>query len=296
MAARAIGRNSILPKISQYAAKPAAGRKKEGTMGAISQVEMSAVTSAYDTTKTQKTKDAEKTSKIGTNYGRTIGEPQLSEKAAEYYEKLQSKFGNMDFILVSKDMKETAKAQAASYANPNRMVVLIDEEKIERMATDEAYRQKYEAIISNGANQLSQIKIQMGPAASGVKAFGMQVQDNRASFFAVMDKSFAQQRERIAEKREEKKEAKKLAEKKAEKKEAKKALEEKRKASREEGKAAAEKKVERDTIQWEDTTTITTSSAEDLVKQIQNLYYQWMSDSMQTDAEKLVGQNFDIRS
>lgn len=52
---------------------------------------------------------------------------------------MKSKFGNMDFILVSKDMKEQAKAMASSFANPNKMVVLIDEEKLERMATDEAF-------------------------------------------------------------------------------------------------------------------------------------------------------------
>ena len=72
--------------------------------------------------------------------GKTIGQPKLSEKAAKYYEELKSKYKNMDFILVSKDMKEMAKANAGSFANPQKMVVLIDEEKIERMAEDEKYR------------------------------------------------------------------------------------------------------------------------------------------------------------
>jgi hypothetical protein len=54
----------------------------------------------------------------------------------------------MDFILVSKDMKEMAKANAGSFANPNKMVVLIDEEKIERMAVDEQYRKQYESVIA----------------------------------------------------------------------------------------------------------------------------------------------------
>ena len=35
----------------------------------------------------------------------------------------------MDFILVSKEQKANAQANAASYANGNKMVVLIDEEK-----------------------------------------------------------------------------------------------------------------------------------------------------------------------
>ena len=64
------------------------------------------------------------------NYGKTIGKPQLSDKAQEYYKELKKKFSNMDFILVSSDMKDVAKARAASYANPNKLVVLIDEEKL----------------------------------------------------------------------------------------------------------------------------------------------------------------------
>ena len=38
----------------------------------------------------------------------------------------------MNFILVSEDQKEYAKAQASNYANANNMVVLIDEDKIEQ--------------------------------------------------------------------------------------------------------------------------------------------------------------------
>ena len=57
----------------------------------------------------------------------------------------------MNFILVSEDQKENAKANAAGYANSNNMVVLIDEDKIERMASDENYRKQYEGIIANAA-------------------------------------------------------------------------------------------------------------------------------------------------
>ena len=38
-------------------------------------------------------------------YGTVIGDVELSDKAKDYYNKLKAKFGNMDFILVSKDMK-----------------------------------------------------------------------------------------------------------------------------------------------------------------------------------------------
>ena len=106
------------------------------------------------TKKPEETEPVKKT-QVG---GKTIGKPELSEEAAKYYEQLKKKYGNLDFILVSKDQKEFAKATASKYANPNKMVVLIDEEKIERMAEDEDYRKQYEGIISKGASGLSQLK------------------------------------------------------------------------------------------------------------------------------------------
>ena len=161
---------------------------------------------AQNTTKTQKEETgATRQSSQTKNYGKTIGEPKLSDEAAKYYDQLKSKFGNMDFILVSKDMKEQAKAMASSFANPNKMVVLIDEEKLERMATDEAFRNKYEGIIANAKSGLSQLKQSIG-SSQQVKGYGMLLNDGgNASFFAVIDKSLAAQRERIEKKSAEKK-------------------------------------------------------------------------------------------
>lgn len=70
-----------------------------------------------------------KVSKTNGNYGKTIGNAKLSEEGAKYYQELKKKYSNMDFILVSKEQKANAQANAASYANGNKMVVLIDEEK-----------------------------------------------------------------------------------------------------------------------------------------------------------------------
>ena len=151
--------------------------------------------------------------------GKTIGNPKLSEKAARYYEQLKKKFSNMDFILVSEDQKEAAKAQAASYANASRMVVLIDEAKIERMAEDEAYRKQYEGVISGAGSKLLQMKSSLTASGAQVKGYGMQVNDGGlTSFFAVLKKSSADQKTRIDKQKEKTKSEKKAAEKKAEKK------------------------------------------------------------------------------
>lgn len=202
--------------------------------------------------------------------GRTIGKVKLSDEAAKYYEELKSKYSNMEFVLVSSDMKEQAKAHAASFANPSKMVVLIDEEKIERMATDVEYRKQYESIISNAANSLSQLASKAENGNSGILSYGMQVNDDgTASFFAVIDKSLAAQRERIEEKAEEN-----LKEKKAERKE--------------QEKERLEKFGERDTV------TIKASSVEELIKKIDDLNMEIRSDNVRTAEEQNIGMNFDF--
>ena len=183
-----------------------------------------AVYSKSETTKTDETSGKKKVS------GQTIGNPQLSEKASKYYEQLKKKYSNMNFILVSEDQKENAKANAAGYANSNNMVVLIDEDKIERMASDEDYRKQYDGIIAPAASRFSQLASSLSATGTSVKGFGMQVNDNgTASYFAVLEKSSAAQKERIEKKAAEKKEAKKTAQKKAEKKKNEERLEKKRK-------------------------------------------------------------------
>lgn len=229
-----------------------------------------------------------KAKKKSNNYGRTIGSPTLSEEGQKYYEELKKKYGNMEFILVSSDMKEQAKAQAASYANPVKTVVLIDEEKIERMATDENYRKQYEGIISNAASGISQLKKSLESSGAKVKGYGMQVgSGGLTSFFAVLEKSSAAQRERINKKAADKKAEKKAAEKKAERKEAKERLEEKRTGGKE--KPA-------DSTYGSDTVTITANSIEELIQKINDYTFIDRSNQVRTEEEKAVGQYFDFRS
>lgn len=214
-------------------------------------------------------------------YGKTVGEPKLSEKAAEYYKELKQKYGNMEFILVSKDMKQQAQANAASFASATKQVVLIDEEKIERMAVDADYRKKYEGIISGATTQLQQMAESIGKTNTNVKTFGVQINDGgNTSFFAVVDKSLAVQRERIEEKREEKREAKKAEAKKETKKRYEERLEEKR--------TDKARKTEDDTV------TISASSIEELMHKINDYAFSLMSDNVQTDAERKVGQHIDF--
>ena len=213
-----------------------------------------------------------------TDYGRTVGEPKLSDKAAEYYEGLKKKFGNMDFILVSADQKENAKAMASSYANPHRMVVLIDEEKIERMAADENYRAKYEGLIANAASGLSAMKSKLDSMSpSLVKGYGLTINDDGSTdFFAVLKKSSAAQKERIEKKRAENAEAKKAEKKK-------------------EAKEAANRRLEddEDTLEDEDVLIISAKSIEELIRKIDDYNQNNRMNSVMTDSEKMLGSHVD---
>lgn len=217
--------------------------------------------------------------------GKTIGNPKLSEKAQKYYEELRSKFHNMEFICVSEDQKEAAKAKASSFAQHNKMVVLIDEAKLERMAEDSSFRAKYEQIIENASTGFTQFAESVSSTGANIKGYGMQVNDNgTVSYFAVLKNSSEAQAKRIAEKREEKRNAKKAEEKEARKE----SLEERIKHSRESIKNKKEK------INDSKDVTLTANSLDELLRKIEDYVQQEKADSVLSDGEKTLGQNIDF--
>ena len=212
-------------------------------------------------------------------YGTVIGNVELSDKAKDYYNKLKAKFGNMDFILVSKDMKSQVQANAAAYGNASKQVVLIDDEKIEKMATDES-----QAKLQEAKNSLTS-------SGASVNNFGMSVDANgKTTFFATVEKA--------AKKKAEKKAAeKKAAQKKAEKAKDKK-LAEKKAAE----KKAAEKQAEESENNEETTVAddkeyvqITADSMEELIDKVSSYAYDNSERNVLTESEKKVGQKFDFR-
>ena len=246
-------------------------------------MDTNAITNAYTAQATAESASASKaknTSKVTKPAGqKEVGSPQLSEKAQKYYNQLRKKFSNMDFILVSSDKKEEVQANASKYAGNSALVVLIDEDKIEKMAEDEAYRAKYEGILRGATTQMAQMKQSLGKNADSVKTIGMSFNEKGvASFFAVVDKSLASQKKRIEKKAEQKAEDKKKAERKAEQKRA----EEKRKDG-----------VEKTGGDSEDTVTVTASSWDELLKKINDTSTMARADSLRTEQETWVGQRFD---
>ena len=145
------------------------------------------------------------------------------------------------------------------------MIVLISEDEVEQMAADENVRAKNEKLIDDAKAQMPGLLEQLKESGANVKSFGMEFNDDgTASYFAVIDKSMAAQKERIenniAEKRAEKKADTSLA-----------------KPGRK-----------------EDLTTVSASSMEELLKKIQDVMYEAKADSVMTEQEKMVGQSFDF--
>jgi len=212
------------------------------------------------------------------NYGKTIGKPKLSEEAAKLYDELKKKYSDMDFTLVSRDMIGMAKQMAPGMGKPNQLVVLIDEDKLEQMAKDPKFRQEIENKISSARQQMPQLT-QLMQKNSAITGVGMQfTKDNRAQFFAVVDKSFKDLNERIAEKR---------AQKKAEAK-----AEEKKEAKAEQKEKLDAKRAEKSEEEYE---VITADSIEELMQKVDDYMFLMRSDTVLTKQEMSVGQHIDFK-
>lgn len=217
-------------------------------------------------------------------YGTVIGNVELSDKAKDYYGKLKAKFGNMNFILVSDDMKSQVQANAAAYGNASKQVVLINEEKLEMMANDESFRKKYEGIIAMSQLKLQEAKNSLTSSGAGLKNFGMSVDSNgKATFFATVEKA----NKKAAEKKQATKKAAKAKEKKrAEEKAKEKKLEEKR-AEEKEADEISNESDDKDYV------VIKANSMDELIDKVSA--YAYDNSSILSEGEKKVGQNFDFR-
>ena len=232
-----------------------------------------------------------------TEYGNTIGDVKLSDKAADYLDKLKSKFHNMEFITVSKDMKAQVQQNASSFGNANRMVVLIDEEKLERMATDESYRKKYEGIIAMSQSKIDAAKNSLASTGASIKNFGMSVDSNgKESFFATVEKSQDMQKKRIekkaAEKKEQKAKEKKKAEEKAQEERIQKARDKKAEKTNSEDPEDAE---ETEIIDDKEYVTFEADSFDKLLSKVRAYSYDLSASKVMTDAERMLGTQVDYK-
>ena len=222
-------------------------------------------------------------------------------------ENLQKKYGNMSFILVSEDQKNVAQANAAAYANSGTTVVLINEDKLEQMASDESYARQIEAKIDAARKQLPSLKQSLAASGAKVKGYGIQVNDNgTTSFFAVMDKSMTEQRERIAEKREEKKAEAKAESKKEAKARQEEHLEEVRKEHALKAKGPNKKEDAEETTEENQVAPLYSfdnermvffkaDTIDDLISQVNDFQMNYLSNTLKTPEEEFLGTSIDFK-
>lgn len=195
----------------------------------------------------------------------TLGAPKLSDTAANYYEELKAKYKDVEFVLVDDTQTANAKEHAANVHSDKSMIVLISENEVEAMATDETTRAKNEQLISDGIAKMPSLLKQLEEADVEVKSFGMEFgPDGTISYFAVLNKSSAAQKERIE---------KKLEEKRTEDKHSEPKVPDKNKRL----------------------SIVSASTMEDLIKKINDILYEEKADTIMTEQEKMVGQHFDAK-
>ena len=140
----------------------------------------------------------------------------LSDEAKDYLASLKEKFGDIDFFVADCATDEEMGRYFAM--GTKKYSCVISSSLIEKMATDEAAREKYEGIIANAGEQIEEMKEEakeeLGEeAAEQIEFVGFKVDDNgMVEYFAKLRDDNNSYYAKLKEKRAEAKEAEKKAE------------------------------------------------------------------------------------
>ena len=140
----------------------------------------------------------------------------LSSEAKDYLATLKEKFGDIDFFVADCTSDEEMGRYFAM--GTKKYSCVISSSLIERMATDEEAREKYEKIIANAGEQIEEMKEEakeeLGEeVAEQIEFVGFKVNDNGVvEYFAKLRDDNNSYYAKLKEKRAEEKEAEKKAE------------------------------------------------------------------------------------
>ena len=140
----------------------------------------------------------------------------LSDEAKDYLATLKEKFGDIDFFVANCETDEEMGKYFAM--GTKKYSCVISSDLIEKMATDEEARAKYEKIIANAGEQIEEMKAEakeeLGEeAAEQIEFVGFKVNDNgMVEYFAKLRDDNNSYYAKLKEKRAEAKEAEKKAE------------------------------------------------------------------------------------
>jgi len=148
----------------------------------------------------------------------------LSDEAKDYLASLKEKFGDIDFFVANCESDEEMGKYFAM--GTKKYSCVISSDLIEKMATDDAAREKYEKIIASAGEEIEEMKEEakeeLGEeAAEQIKFLGFKVDDNgMVEYFAKLKDDNNAYYAKLKEKRAEEKEAEKKAEEKRNEKKA----------------------------------------------------------------------------
>lgn len=112
----------------------------------------------------------------------------LSSEAQKYLEGLKQKYNNVDFIVANFSTDEEAQELMAQGTKEYNCV--ITPETLEKMATDENERAKFEGIIEKAIGELPVIKEKLGEDGEKVEQLGISVNaEGEVSYFALLKES-----------------------------------------------------------------------------------------------------------
>ena len=140
----------------------------------------------------------------------------LSDEAKDYLATLKEKFGDIDFFVANCESDEEMGKYFAM--GTKKYSCVIGSDLLEKMATDEAAREKYEKIIANAGEQIEEMKAEakeeLGEeAAEQIEFVGFKVNDNgMVEYFAKLRDDNNSYYAKLKEKRAEEKETEKKAE------------------------------------------------------------------------------------
>ncbi len=153
-------------------------------------------------------------------------EGKLSSRAQKVLDELSKKYGNMDFFVA--DFESAADVRAIMARSKKDFSVLLTPDELEKMASDEKYKEECMSRIEGAVRMSERINKQFGFTAASKNApdggvwakVGISFnKDGSVTYFAELEKASQKQKERIERTREKRAEERKKAEKK-EKKEA----------------------------------------------------------------------------
>ena len=132
---------------------------------------------AYSVSATDKADKSKETSTV-----------KLSTDAQKYLEQLKGKYKNVDFIVADFSSDEEAQKHLATGNGEYNCVITPD--TLEKMATDETERAKFEGIIDKAIGKLPEIRKQLGDDSENVTKLGISVDsEGNVSYYALIKES-----------------------------------------------------------------------------------------------------------